>query len=224
MFPVMDTITRARRWERAEPAGNARKADRAGGRSGFTLLEILLAMFILVLIILMMARMFSHARIAWETGTRKSDLNMEGRAAINFMAHELSLAVADDFLAAVAASNGLGVGIAPGSTISFLSLTPEQERSISWVEYSRQGQDLRRRVVKLNRYWQTLTADSSPVIGNVVDLSFYCTGGVYETDLPSWVDIDLKLNESYTYSRVQVWSRGPDGVDSEDDISNWKAR
>ena len=65
---------------------------------GFSLLEILVAMSILVIIIMMMSGVFHQSRIAWDTGLRKARMNMGGRAVVDFMSRELSQAIADDML------------------------------------------------------------------------------------------------------------------------------
>jgi type II secretory pathway pseudopilin PulG len=61
--------------------------------AAFTLLELLVAMGILVIIILIVARIFAQASAAWSTGARLSEVNMTGRAVVDFVAQDLSQAV-----------------------------------------------------------------------------------------------------------------------------------
>jgi prepilin-type N-terminal cleavage/methylation domain-containing protein len=59
---------------------------------GFTLIELLVSMTILVIITLMVARIFQQAGVAWDTGSRKAEKMMAGRAVSDFLAQQLSYA------------------------------------------------------------------------------------------------------------------------------------
>ena len=72
-----------------------RKLRSEKARSGFTLIELLVAMTILVVITLIVSRIFQQAGVAWDTGTRKTETMMAGRAVSDFLAQQLSRAVAD---------------------------------------------------------------------------------------------------------------------------------
>lgn len=67
-------------------------------RSGFTIIELLAAMSILVFIVLMMTRVFSDATSAWTLGAERITTATEGRAVMDFMVNELTQAVADEDL------------------------------------------------------------------------------------------------------------------------------
>jgi len=60
----------------------------------FSLIEVLVAMAVMVVIIVMVTNMFRDASEAWDTGTQRADMNTSARAAIEYMARELSCAVA----------------------------------------------------------------------------------------------------------------------------------
>ena len=62
-------------------------------RAGFTLIELLVSMLILVVITLMVARIFQQAGMAWDTGARKAEKMMTGRAVSDYIAQQLSHAV-----------------------------------------------------------------------------------------------------------------------------------
>ena len=64
--------------------------------SGFTLIEVLVATFILLVMVLILSKIYHQASIAWSAGFRRADGNMTGRATVGFMARELMNAVADD--------------------------------------------------------------------------------------------------------------------------------
>jgi prepilin-type N-terminal cleavage/methylation domain-containing protein len=65
-------------------------------RSGFTLLELLAAMGILVVIVLLMARIYADASTAWTRGTKRVYESQEGRAIMDFLSQEMSQIIADD--------------------------------------------------------------------------------------------------------------------------------
>ena len=62
--------------------------------SGFTLIEVLVAMTVLSVIVLMAANIFQSSSAAWNIGTQKADINTAARAALDFMVRELACAVA----------------------------------------------------------------------------------------------------------------------------------
>lgn len=65
---------------------------------GFTLIELLSAMAILIIIVMMMTRIFVESERAWQLGVGRAEINTEGRAALNMIAHDLQYAVADNIL------------------------------------------------------------------------------------------------------------------------------
>lgn len=60
---------------------------------GFTLIEMLTAMAIIVILVLMLTRVFTQGVVAMETGTRNTYRNMNARAVMDYIARELSTAV-----------------------------------------------------------------------------------------------------------------------------------
>ena len=81
-------ILKAKIKDRSGDCGRQKKSAAA-----FTLLELLVAMGILVIIVLIVARIFAQASAAWSTGARLSEVNMTGRAVADFVARDLSQAV-----------------------------------------------------------------------------------------------------------------------------------
>lgn len=80
--------------------GNRPRRGRTG-RQGFTLIELLAAVTILMVIVSMMAVVFTESDRAWKLGTGRAESNTEGRAAINMIAQDLQYALADDVLSFV---------------------------------------------------------------------------------------------------------------------------
>lgn len=198
---------------------------------GFTLLEILVAMTILIVIILIVSGVFHQSRTAWEMGIRKTDLNMEGRAALNLMAQELAQAVADGphgYFTNLLASGGAKIDF-----WTFGNAT-NGERVVRHIWYDgssgtrvdRQCQFVDPSAAKypttpVSVGWVPL-AESA----NGVTLKFLTdNSSTYRTNLPAWIDIELGLSKGSKYSIVKVSSDGPDGIQgTKDDINNSDAR
>lgn len=192
-------------------------------RSGFTLLEILVAVSLLIIIVLIMSGIFQQSTIAWESGIRKTELNMEGRAALNLMADELGMAVAS--------GSNLTVNIRNGSAIQFWTLgeVTDQERSVRKVAY-------RLNNGSVERLYERMSAGGTPyplpipgagwetLIENVDALEFGTPGGVQFTNrLPPWIDVKLTIRKSSKFSSIRISSDGADGTDNtDDDIRNWE--
>ena len=62
-------------------------------RRGFTLIELLAAMTVLALILVMLGQVFGGSTKAWTSGTRRMDQNIGARAALDFIARDLSGAI-----------------------------------------------------------------------------------------------------------------------------------
>lgn len=73
------------------------------------MIELLVAMTILVVITLIVARIFQQAGVAWDTGTRKAESMMAGRAVSDFIAQQLSRAIPD--------TNGVAFSISSSQTL-----------------------------------------------------------------------------------------------------------
>ena len=81
--------------QRTERSCRKQADGAASGRAGFTLIELLVSMAILVVIVLIVARIFQQASMAWQTGTQTTEKIMTGRAVADFVAQQLSHAIPD---------------------------------------------------------------------------------------------------------------------------------
>lgn len=63
-------------------------------KQAFTLIELLAAVGILMIIVTLVGVIFTESDRAWTLGTNRSDVNLEGRAALNMIAHDLQYAIA----------------------------------------------------------------------------------------------------------------------------------
>jgi prepilin-type N-terminal cleavage/methylation domain-containing protein len=195
------------------------------GRAGFTLIEIIVAMTILVVIMVIMAQLFHQSSVAWDGGLRQVEMSMEGRSALNLMAGELSHALADDLLRC-------SIG-GPGGEIQFYTtVEPDAtNRSVSQVRYMLVGTQLQRTevpVIAAAPPYPHGEPDAGlanvPVVDHVLSLAFVTPAGVHcTTSLPRWVSIRMVLEKATGTSQVNVWTLGRDGVTgTDDDIQTWE--
>lgn len=63
-------------------------------RGGFTLIEIMAAVTVLAIIVVFMANVFANTSKVWKLGNKRVESNNSGRAAIEFVAREISSAMA----------------------------------------------------------------------------------------------------------------------------------
>jgi prepilin-type N-terminal cleavage/methylation domain-containing protein len=78
------------------PYTTSSSVGRVPSRGGFTLIEILAAMGILVLIILLLSRLFTESTRIWSSGTARVYQSQEGRVVMDFLVKEVSQAIGDD--------------------------------------------------------------------------------------------------------------------------------
>ncbi len=203
-------------------------------RFGFTLIEVLVATFILVVIVMILSKVFHQASVAWSAGFRRADGNMTGRSAVGFMARELMNACADDQRIFIG-EDGTQIWDSDQS-IQFVTLTGETEsgeRAARWITYehvpSTSKGDLRRIEKRSdpNDYGKWKDYSDWTLVTNVESIFFYTPGGsnYLKGKLPAWVRMSLTINRSDDVSGVGAKSAGPDGKfggsDNDDVLSGW---
>ena len=189
-------------------------------RCGFTLLEVLVAMTILIVIILIMSTVFNQSATVWDRGLRKAEMSMEGRSALNLMTREIGQAVAD---------NTLEAKLKSGSDIEFHTwgMSSDSNRQIRLVRYWKSGRKLRRssgEFAFLGGYPdRSGGAPGVDLIENVTAFRIKVfPDSTYTTNLPQWVDITLELERGSEVSVANAWSSGPDGINDngeDDDVT-----
>ena len=190
-------------------------------RAGFTMLEILLAMTVLVIIMLMLTTIFDQSASTWESGMRETSRALEGRTIINLIAADLELAVMNKDLSAANVGT-IDVAIGPPAQLCFYyyDAPAGDERALKAVQYSQLGTTLQKKT------WDLIPMSANPYsrqIPSLVELSdkvkensfkVSTPGGTFTTNMPAWVDIELKLKETANAaSDIQVWSFGPNRAD-----------
>ena len=68
-------------------------SHRCGG--GFTLIELLVAIALLSVIVVAVTNLFTHSTGAWDSGTRRAQSMMVGRALMDFFVRESTMALCD---------------------------------------------------------------------------------------------------------------------------------
>jgi len=75
---------------------NCRADISARRRRGFTLLELLVAISILSIIVVAVAKLFEQSTVAWDRGTRRAESMMIGRAIVDHLATKAALATSNE--------------------------------------------------------------------------------------------------------------------------------
>ncbi len=179
-------------------------------RSGFTLLELLVSVSILVMIVMMMSGLLFQSRVAWGAGLRSARLNMQGRAAIDFLANELAQAIVDPTLVG---------GIRNGSEIRFYipgEVRANSNRAVREVKYaySSAAQTLTRStaLVGFGPYPDRADPEEAVLARNISRFEFILPDARnYHTNLPLWVGVEMDMLYETDVSRVRAGSGGPRG-------------
>lgn len=165
--------------------------------SGFTLIELLAAMAILVVITLIVSQLFQQANVSWDTGLRKAESTMTGRALADYIAQDLASAVMDldnypDFTAS-------------GSTLAFWSLQESAggQRAVNYVSYDSGG---KRRVVKDAPGGATIETADLVGGGTTVSLDVQ-TAGATPTNLPLYATVKITVNGALQYQSTAYFSQ-----------------
>ena len=192
------------------------------GCGGFTLLELLVSMVILGIIVVICGQIFDQSTVAWDSGSRKAELNLTGRAVVDLVAQEISHAVDDGAsLTQQPYYQYYATNLPQGaSKIRFITLDGKPSstaRAVRWVEYDTLPQTygspsktvpvLRRQ----SRLWPAAGsykgatwagAQSEAVVDvaeNVTDIRFYpfFSG----PGLPRYVDVEVRVARAEEIAR-----------------------
>ena len=206
--------------------------------SGFTLLELLVSMVILMVIVLSTTKIFNASTVAWDTGSRKAEVNMTGRSVADFLAQEISQAVYDgstisesSLLQQLPAYPGPLSLMVPGNVLRFATLERDPSsaaRAARIVEYTVSNGVV---LVRSSRGWSAgsvysnvnwATSSASPE-STQVELSQDISGIEFYRDryssvgsMPLYVDVrvsvsrpeDVAKGYSTVYSNLVFESRG----------------
>jgi len=202
-------------------------------RSGFSLIEIMVAMAILSIIVLMMSTIYHQSTLAWDSGTRKTKGSVVARAVLGLISKDLSLAVVDTNIL----TRGIGdMYIQNGAkSIRFVTLggtNSANTRVARMIRYEKSGASPRVMRYEYERTLYDPVAAGNPwnlirmdeVADGVNDMVFETSPrGTFTTNLPDFVQIRMEFEkEKANISGVGAWSAGPDKTDGNaDDITSW---
>ena len=174
-------------------------------KRGFTLLELLLSMGILSIIVLIVAQIFNQTTLCWETGSKKAEQNMVGRAVTDFIAKELSHAVFD--------GTNINEFALTANAVTFITLDNDpttSRRILRKIEYKFVGPPPG--IIQRRSFYRDAAVPydtgaftiESPWIdlcpNEIVELRFYADAYVLP-NLPPYVDVCLQVERKDDYSR-----------------------
>jgi prepilin-type N-terminal cleavage/methylation domain-containing protein len=193
-------------------------------RQGFTLVEVLVAMVILMVIVLMMANLMRHTSNAWEVGMRNVGVSLEGRTALDLMGRELSAGVMDEML-----SDGSIANLSPSFSFYLMGDpdTGSTNRAARLVSYQFSGGVITRSETPLDvanyPMQQGLSGPALPILDGIASFELQAPGGLHTTNMPAWVDLRLELEPTgAANATVKVWSQGRRPADTNGWIQSWR--
>lgn len=170
-------------------SGKTAPLARRAKSNAFTLLEVILAMTLVTMIVLMIANMFQEVSFSWTIGTQSAEMNTAGRAAVDFIAQELSQAVAGPIEANDPPDHAIRFQLLNGNELLFVTLAgdpqgdPQSGRALRSAlfkhEADKQIIKYWRQTESFNPYKDDPKWDSAQMlVTNVVDLQFYAYASV----------------------------------------------
>ncbi|OGV63724.1 MAG: hypothetical protein A2498_03905 [Lentisphaerae bacterium RIFOXYC12_FULL_60_16] len=197
-------------------------------KQGFTLIEILVAVVILVLIVLMMSTLFHQSAIAWDSGSRKVEGNVQARCLLALITRELVHAVSDgdvfDDTGMVNGANKITFFTLEDPAGNLMRVAKEVTFSLSGGTITRSE---RRMNLTYNGWDDKNSTNDMTIMKNATDLRFYMSGIRPPDAPPPWVRVELTMTRQDDVSSVGARSFGPDGKQdlpnalNKDDIVSW---
>jgi len=203
---------------------NSQRAVR--GQHGFSLLELLVAITVLIVIVMVTALIFQQASVAWGTGTRKAGAETNLRAVMGTIERDLAMAVDDTPF-------GGNINSFNSSSCSFVTLDGSVDTTVSppyrmpqKITYSLSGGNVTRTVFKgryMNPTWDFSTQASSATLGGGMITTFTCSPIAAPANgpapsFPLRVEIEAHATKSGQFAIISGWSKGR-GKQASDRIS-----
>ena len=208
--------------------------------AAFTLIELMVAVTIMAILVAIVSAVFHQSSVAWNSGTERMHANVTARAVLNFMAHELRHAVANDEFGIWVDTRDPRMGESGATHIyfwTFSGMLHSTNRMARHVRYSMGTGDDEDKIMREewtvdqdSDYLSAITnlpdeaEEEFAVARNVKEVLFRgwpeLSGGGHfgrETNLPRGVYIRLVLAREDDISNVAAWSAGPDGRTNPDD-------
>jgi prepilin-type N-terminal cleavage/methylation domain-containing protein len=176
-----------------------------GKKSGFTLVEVLVALGILGVIVVLCGRIFEQANISWTTGSRKAEVNMIGRGIADFIAQDVARCVARVKTDADLSGNNPSFKIIDEASVPPGSAST---KSLVDISYSLGSAPLTRTVKTAT---ETTTAILLPSLKN--DMMLNVSAELYHPliatneVLPAYVDVEVTAEDTDTNYKYIFQSR-----------------
>jgi len=207
--------------------------------TGFTLIELMVAVTILVILVGIVSTIFHQSTVAWNSGTQRMEANVSARAVLNFMSAELSHAVAGGQFKINVDTRSFTEPTHGDSHIGFWTLyntNSSTKRVARWIYYYRDASEdtIVREETSVDEDVDYSAAISNALVAspdrtitlarNVQELIFHGwpstgAGDGYaqgKTNLPRGVHIRLVITREDDLSNVAAWSAGQDGQSNPD--------
>lgn len=205
-----------------------------GNRSGFSMIEVLVASSILIVIVMMLAMLFQQTSVAWRTGLIRARGYAQLRSYVGTIQRDATAAIdARNLPAKLLESNGKQ-SFTSGK-ISFYTLSgDENKRSLNFITHDLSG-TREHKVLALdgNGKWDTVSSsdvlkflsDSNSDDPDINPLRFefkWEKSGSYSDELPLYIKVDAQVTQKGKLYQVGAASAGPDKVwGTKDDIRTW---
>lgn len=200
-----------------------------GNKSGFSMIEMLVAAAILTVLVMMLAMIFQSTSTAWRIGVKRAGGYMRIRSAIGAMQRDASAAVDENTIDPTLRIGG-GQNFSGG--LSFYTLTGTGAdpalRAVTHVKYTQDGS---RSETKLKASGGTVSSSSNVLdfdtgTGSRSQLSTQITGispyGAIAGGLPLYVTIKAQVTTKGYSLDIGAASAGPDKAwHTKDDLQTW---
>lgn len=149
-------------------------------REGFSLIELLVSMFLLVVLVLLASRLFDTSTNVWKTGTRKAEVNLTGRSVLDYLDRDIARAV-----------------FSTNTSSSLYNLQPvvgNGGKSLTYAVFNdnTNGYTMIGGVIEsvtVGLQGTTLFRGTNEIIRNIDDLQFNLDSG--DPDWPTFVDVTI---------------------------------
>ena len=190
-------------------------------RAGFSLIELLMAITVLIIIVMIIALVFQQAHTAWGSGTRKAGAETTLRGIMGIMERDLAQAV-DDTAFGGSINQFPPAGSYPPSTtpqeIKFITLDGTS-RLPQLVDYRFDGANLIRNTYQVSAVsassWTFSTTADAPSPGVILNgtqtisrLAFFVPSGSPAIGLPLRLEIEAHVIKQGAFAVVSGYSLG----------------
>ncbi len=213
-------------------------------RSGFSLIEVLVASAVLIVIVMMLAMLFQHSSHAWRIGVRRAGAYMQIRAVIGAIQRDASAAVDESTIDPEVRQKLGGDSQSFSGSLNFYTLTGSgkdttsggggsqyYKRTPAFISYSGAGVRTEKYLLpngslvqdtsNIRDFMPTSNANA-PSIAGLTFMAGLEVGGGSSRQLPPYVMIRTSVTTQGQARDIGAASAGPDRIwGTKDDIRTW---